>query len=81
MLASGRHCRRGGGDRKIDRGGGDFWGYGLGAMSTFNGQRDGKASAFVSIIPPVVGSTIYQGMAFRGTGDGTEWSAGIGVEL
>ena len=47
------------------------------AMSSENEQRDGNVSDFVSIIPPGVGNAVYQGVAIRGTGGGTEWGKGI----
>ena len=34
-------------------------------ISAADGQRDRNASSFVSIIPPVVGTTFYRGVACR----------------
>ena len=48
-----------------------------GAMSAADDRRDGNESSFVSIIPPGFGTAVYRGVSCRGTGGGTERSAGI----
>ena len=46
-------------------------------MAAYDGRRDRNMSDFAPIVPPGVGNAVYQGVAIRGTGGGTEWGKGI----
>ena len=75
-MTSGRHRGRG---RAIEKTieGGSIRGHCPGAMSAADGQRDSDTSSLALIIPHVVGTTVYHGVARRGMGVGTEQSSGI----
>ena len=47
------------------------------SLASANERRDGNVSDFASIIPPGVGTTVYQEVASRGFGAGTEQYEGI----
>ena len=53
------------------------WGRLPSATSSSNVQRDGNASSFLYIVPPVFGNYAYQGVEYRKSGFSTEWGTVI----
>ena len=63
---------RGGGAIEKLRRGESLWDSFTGVIPAADGRKENSASSFVSIILPVVGTTVYRGVARRGTGGGIE---------
>ena len=67
-MASGSHCRKGGGALDTAVAGFSIRFRHPSATALYDEQRDGSESDFASIIPPGVGTSVYQGLVSIGMG-------------